>query len=361
MKSQWLFSKYSDLLILFLPVWGCWAIAFLLPDYVLLADIPLWVWVVVVIGIDVSHVWSSIHRTYFDREEFSHHRKLFIIAPILSFLLSFGLAAISIDLFWRCLAYVAVFHFVKQQFGFMRIYKAKALDFRSKILSDNFIIYLSMLYPVLYWHMQPDLEFAWFTHGDFVQIPDFGINKATLLLVGNLFYFVLIVFWLIEEVYSVRKTKEPFPIGKTVWVLTTAGNWYLGIVYFNSDLVFTITNVVAHGIPYFALVLFYQTKKKAMISSNHSFRRTMKISLFIVISVMLFAFLEEYLWDVMLYRDNVELFESILIYPKQIPSVTWQLIAIGVLAVPQVTHYILDGFIWKANDKNPYLKKIFFN
>jgi hypothetical protein len=33
--------------------------------------------------------------------------------------------------------------------------------------------------------------------------------------------------------------------------------------------------------------------------------------------------------------------------------------AIAILAMPQQVHYIVDGFIWKMNDKNPYLKPIF--
>ena len=355
MNSQWLFGKRSDLLVLFAPVWVCWLIAFALPDNLLVANVPLWVWITIVIGIDVSHVWSSIHRTYLDKEEFRNHRNLFIAAPIVSFVVSFGLAFISIDLFWRCLAYVAVYHFVKQQFGFMRIYKAKAQDFRKKRISDNFIIYLSMFYPILYWHLHPDLEFAWFVSGDFIQIPS-GIDRVLFKQIGNGIFFGLLAFWLIEEILFTQKENKSMPIGKIFWVLTTAGNWFLGIVYFNSDLVFTITNVVAHGVPYLALVVFYQTKKNA-IRKKASFSY-LKTGTVIVFSVLILAMFEEYLWDLMVYRENEAFFGSIIAYPEEVPSVILQLIAIGVLAVPQVTHYILDGFIWKSNEKNPYLKKI---
>ena len=357
MKSQWLFGKHADLLILFTPVWVCWLISFLLPERLLIADVPLWVWVTVVIGIDVSHVWSSIHRTYFDREEFRNHRNLFIAAPIISFAVSFGLAFISIDLFWRCLAYVAVYHFVKQQFGFMRIYKAKAQDFRPKKISDNFVIYLSMLYPIVYWHMQPDLEFAWFVSGDFILIPS-PVDQMLFKQVGNGMYFGLLAGWLVEEIIITKKGNNSFPAGKTLWVLTTAGNWFLGIVYFNSDLVFTITNVVAHGVPYQALIVFYQTKKQAIRTSKKAGRSFLKTGATIVSTVLLLALFEEYLWDLMVYRDNEAFFGSMIPYPDEMPSVILQLFAIAVLAVPQITHYILDGFIWKNNEKNPYLKKI---
>lgn len=357
MKSSWLFNLKLDLAALFVPVWLCWGLAFVLPEKILGAGVPLWIWVCIVVGIDVSHVWSSIHRTYFDKEEFDNHRTLFIAAPILSFVLSFGLAAISIDLFWRCLAYVAVYHFVKQQFGFMRIYKAKNGDFRKKWISDNFIIYLSMLYPIFYWHIHPELDFAWFVHGDFLLFDLPGEMQRTLSMIGNVLYFGLLLFWFGEELLASKRNQEELMIGKVLWVLTTAGNWYLGIVYFNSDLIFTITNIVAHGVPYLALIIFYKTRKESITNAGKS-NKTIRIALVILSSVFIFAFAEEYLWDLMVYRDNESFFGRLVSYPNEHPSIFWQLLAIGLLAVPQVTHYILDGFIWKNNEKNPYLKKI---
>ena len=46
-------------------------------------------------------------------------------------------------------------------------------------------------------------------------------------------------------------------IGKDIVVATTAICWYVGIVYFNSDYAFTVTNVIIHGVPYFALIYIY--------------------------------------------------------------------------------------------------------
>lgn len=356
---NWLFNKRLDLIFLFIPVWMCWMISFILPDTVLEAEVSLWVWVVVVIGIDVSHVWSSIHRTYLDKEEFALHKSILIVAPILAFGLSFMLAFISIDLFWRCLAYVAVYHFIKQQYGFMRIYKAKSQDFRNKKLSDEFIIYLSMLYPVFYWHLSSDRAFAWFVQGDFVKIP-FSTSLSALLPVGNGIYLGLILFWLLEELTFSKRNNRKLPLGKILWILTTTGNWFLGIVYFNSDLVFTLTNVVAHGVPYLTLVVYYQAKKRSIQANKLSLGRNFRIATVIVASVVVLALSEEYLWDLLVYQENEAFFSAILAYPIAEPGLWLQLLAIGLLAVPQVTHYILDGFIWKNNDKNPYLKRILF-
>ena len=354
MRTKWLFGRKIDIGLLLVPVWFCWLIAFLLPESILGSEIPLWVWVSVVVGIDVSHVWSSIHRTYLDREEFTNHKKLLVLAPILSFALSFGIAFISIDLFWRCLAYVAVYHFVKQQYGFMRIYKAKAGDFRKKLIGDNFIIYLSMLYPIVFWHISPNREFVWFVQGDFITFIQ-SDQLSSWLHVTSWLYIIVLLYWLLEELIQGKRNELNIQWPKILWVLTTAGNWYLGIVFFNSDLVFTITNVVAHGVPYMVLVIFYQTKKNRLRRrKNTSF---VKMTGLVIGSVLVLAIIEEYFWDMMVYRDNVDFFSSLLPYLSQPPSFTIQLLFIGVLAVPQITHYILDGFIWKNNDKNPFLKK----
>lgn len=327
----------------------CWLVFFLLPNSIIEQSTPLWVWVVFVIGIDVSHVWSTVFRTYIDVEEFKNHRKLLIYTPLICFLAAFLVSAISFELFWRCLAYVAVYHFIKQQYGFMRIYKAKAEDFQTKLFNDNFIIYFTMLYPVLYWHLNLDREFSWFITNDFLQVAVPAGALAIFNMVGNILYFLVLGGWLIEEI--VRKQK--MASAKVLWIVTTAGNWFIGIVYFNSDLVFTVTNVVAHGVPYMALIIFYQTKKTSSLQQSI---HVLRYSGWVLLTACLLAFSEEYLWDLLVYRENTAFFSQFLKYPNFEISFGWQHLALALLSVPQTTHYVLDGFIWKNNAKNPHLK-----
>lgn len=358
MRSPWLFSAKHDLALLFFPVWLTWIVAFLLPDHLLQGDIAPWVFLVFVLGIDVGHVWSTLFRTYFDQDEFTQHKWLLISAPLIAFTLSFMLAFISIDLFWRCLAYIAIFHFVKQQYGFMRIYKSKSRGFQKKIVSDNLAIYTSMLFPILYWHLNLDRNFDWFVEGDFIQYQLPSNLNHYFNYFGSTFYFLIIGGWLIEEVYRKSVTQQSFAIGKVIWVLTTAGNWYLGIVYFNSDLVFTITNVVAHGLPYFALIIFYTDGKKALKSSEDSRSSKFQIAYIIILVVLGLAFFEEFLWDQFVYQEEEGVFQSIFGVPFPEINTYIKVFAIATLSVPQITHYIVDGFIWKNNAKNPYVKPI---
>ena len=348
--SAWLFSRKKDLLWLFIPVWATWILAFALPRDIIHQEVSFIWWLFVVVGIDVSHVWTTIFRTYLDREEFKNHRWLLIGTPLLCFTAAFLVSFWSIALFWRILAYVAVFHFVKQQYGFMRIYKAKSQDFKKRWIPDNAVIYLTMLYPILFWHLNDDRAFHWFAEGDFLVI-DFSIAAELINTIGKVAYFLILIAWLVQEIVSGQK----FIVGKILWTLTTAGNWYLGIVYFNSDLVFTITNVVAHGIPYFALILFYQNKKREL---NGSSRRTSPLLYaFLVIGVVLvLAIGEEFFWEIWVNQEQKHIFGSMPY--SNTSSHLWFVFATALLSVPQMTHYVVDGFIWKSGSKNPHLEGI---
>jgi len=240
----------------------------------------------------------------------------------------------------------------------MRIYKAKSKDFQKKFLSDNFAIYLSMLYPIFYWHLNIDRNFQWFVEGDFIQyqLPDqitYYFNNL-----GNIIYLLLLGVWFFEELYLKSKTGNRLAIGKILWIFTTAGNWYLGIVYFNSDVVFTITNVVAHGLPYIALIIFYTDRKRAIKIASHPLKQVFKIAFTIVLVALLLAFFEEFLWDRLIYQEEGGVFQIIINTPFPEISTPVKSFAIAALSIPQATHYILDGFIWKSNNKNPYIKPI---
>lgn len=353
-SNTWIISRKADILFFLLPVWGCWLVAYFLPDSYLQADVSLAVWVVFVLLIDVGHVWSTIFRTYLDKEEFQNHRKLLISAPLIAFAISLILVSISVSLFWTFLAYLAVYHFVKQQYGYMRIYKAKSQDFRKKWLSDNFAIYFSMGYPLLYWHMNTDRNFNWFVQNDFFSFLQIPNNIELVNTIGISVYFVVLGYWLVEGFLNGETGKRP--IAKILWVLTTAGNWMVGIVFYNSDLVFTTTNVIAHGVPYVTLIIYYKLQRRKVTVSKSSSK--LKFVGLVIGSIALLAFVEEYLWDILVNRELTDFFGSLIPYEDfMIPS-GWQLVFIATLTIPQFTHYIIDGYIWKNNASNPHLKKI---
>ncbi len=362
----WLFSKKIDLVWLFLPVWITWLVCFALPESILNQSIPLWFWVVFILGIDVTHVWSTIFRTYLDKEEFKQHRDMLIAIPFACFTGLMVIATVSEYFFWRVMAYIALHHFIKQQYGFLALYRARfGRAVQHRFVSDKLAIYTGMLWPVLFWHLNQGRQFSWFVQGDFLEfgtwLSAIGIPSESLWwfnAIGNVVYAFVLLVWLVEEIGFAYQKKQYFAWGKVLWVVSTALNWFLGIVWFNSDFAFSLTNVVAHGIPYMVLIFFYVERKKQLKKPRNVGVRFLPVLQMLLIICFL-AFGEEYFWDMLLNREKEALFRSMFAYPIAVlQSPIARGVALGLLSVPQVAHYFIDGIIWKKSPKNPYVPQV---
>lgn len=359
---NWLVSRTTDLLLLLGPVWVLWIYFFFSGTDWQNIEFPVWAWFIFILGIDVSHVWSSVFRSYAVKDEFQAQKKVLILAPVIAFVLSVSFLSFSQLWFWRIMAYLAVFHFIKQQYGFVALYRLKAGEKRKQLITDKLIIYTSTIYPVVFWHFNTKSTFNWFVEGDF--LPAHLITNpdliSTLFTIANYLFWGLILSWLIQEIIALRK-KEIVSTGKILWVVTTAINWWFGIVYFNSDVVFSISNVVAHGIPYMVLIYHYRERKDQIVHSvKHSWNWKIKWVALLIATIFIAAFVEEYFWDMLVYREHSHLFEAVLPYSwEQLSGKAELIVAIALLALPQQIHYIIDGYIWKMNAKNKYLKSVF--
>ncbi len=180
-KSQWLFSREVDLSVflgsavisLLLLAVG-WRFGFLN------AETPDWTWISAILLIDVAHVWSTSFRTYFDIEEFKSRIWLYTLVPILGYIFGVVLYSEGEMTFWRVLAYLAVFHFVRQQFGWVALYRRK-LGETSRLTwwIDTLAVYLATVYPLVFWMTSSKRNFSWFVEGDFLALP--GLLETILL------------------------------------------------------------------------------------------------------------------------------------------------------------------------------------
>ena len=126
-KSQfWLFSKTIDLtaflgsaVISILLLAAGWQFGFLH------GESPDWTWISAVLLIDVAHVWSTSFRVYFDTAEFKRRFWLYSLVPVFGYALGVALYSEGELVFWKSLAVVAVFHFVRQQYGWVNLYRRK--------------------------------------------------------------------------------------------------------------------------------------------------------------------------------------------------------------------------------------------
>ena len=306
--------------------------------------LPEWGFLAFVLAIDVAHVYATLFRTYLDREELCRHPLRYALVPVGSYLVGVALHLSDSLTFWRVLAYAALFHFVRQQVGWVAVYRARGKQ-RGRVdrLLDDAAIYAATLYPVIEWHAHlAQTRFAWFIKGDFVDLGSVAASSVT---PARALWAIVLFGFCLRQVMLARQSGV-LELGKIVVVLTTAAVWYVGIVVMNSDFDFTVTNVIAHGVPYMALLWVYSRERaKEAPKLVGSQIVAGGVGAFLGL-LLLLAFLEELVWDRLVFRDHEWLFGAggLELGPLALSLV------VPLLAVPQATHYVLDGLLWRQSD-----------
>lgn len=344
-KQPWLHSAWSDWIFILFPPFACLLLIILFPTEFQQAEgMPIAYWLILVVFIDVAHVYSTLYRTYFNRNNLTQNRFLLFVIPLACYLSGVFIYNVDDLWFWRILAYLAVYHFIRQQYGFMKLYKRQDVNKNWSSWIDTITIYTTTLYPIIFWHLDGNRNFNWFIDGDFIRF-----QNGNLLSMASTIYVVIVALYLFKEFYHCYKQRN-VNIPKNLLILGTGLSWYFGIVHFNGDLTFTLLNVVSHGIPYMALIWFFEKKRKDNVQVNST--KLYKIAfgkyglLFFISAIILFAYLEEGLWDSLIWNEHQQIFKPFSFLPSISNNSLFNVI-VPLLIVPQATHYVLDGFIWK--------------
>ncbi len=343
-KQPWISGPLTDGIFILLPPFFCLAIIALFPAvFQNTTEMTLAGWVLLILLIDVGHVYTTLYRTYFDNHALKKQKFLLYFTPFAAFIVCCLLYNISVLWFWRLLTYAAVFHFVRQQYGFMRLYSRyeQKKTWVEKI--DTITVYSATLYPLLYWHLNGPRNFNWFIKNDFAYL-----NAGWFMNILTPAYFLLLAIYIGSSIYTFIKTRV-FNIPKFTIIAGTVVSWYFGIVYFNGDMAFTLLNVVSHGVPYMALVWIHGHKNKGKLTKPGkllSLVFSYKGLIVFLLIVFGLAFMEEFLWDIFVWDEHRSVFGgnyfSNITLNKELMS-----LLVPLLTLPQLTHYILDGFIWK--------------
>lgn len=299
-------------------------------------------WIAGVLLVDVAHVYASLYRSYLDPVARKIHRKRLIAAPLLCAWFGFLLHLESPLLFWGALAYLAIFHFIKQHLGFALIYarlgEETALDRRLIALA----VWAGTLGPVVWWHANLPTTIAWFMPGDLVS----GLPP----LLGPLALWAQLPVWLVflaRRLQLARRGRANPMV--PLLALVPAACWHIGIVLFDDDRIFTITNVFLHGVPYMALV--WLTGGRERVSSRLPDAGPIALLAAFYGLLLALAVAEEALWDRMIWHERPALFGASS--GELHPLLTAAIVAL--LALPQATHYLLDRWIWRVGPDNPAL------
>jgi hypothetical protein len=343
--SPWLFSKRADLLAFGAPALGSLALVGLgLATGVARGDTPPGLWLAAVVCVDVAHVWSTVYRVYADPQEVKRRPALYLGVPLAAWLVGVLLHLHGPLTFWTALAYAAVFHFVRQQYGWVMLLRRRAGEkdeWGRRV--DGAMIYAATVYPLIAWHASLPRRFHWFIAGDFVLGVPRIVERVALVI-----YLAIVAAYVARALAGARGAIVPW--GKHLVVVTTALCWWIGVVAFDSDYVFTSTNVLIHGVPYFFLVHRFGRRRFAEERGpvGAIFRAG---ALAFYATLVAVALVEEGLWDRLVWHDHPQYFGASGVSPGRVALS----LLVPLLALPQAVHYALDAFVWKVGPKNPTL------
>ena len=309
-------------------------------------DTPLWAWLLLVVFIDVAHVWSTMFRVYFDGAELQRRASLYWGVPLLVY--AFGVAAYqsSALTFWRLFAYAALFHFIRQQYGWISLYNRRANVPAWERRLDTAAIYACTVGPALWWHARIPRPFWWFVPDDFIALPAVVGDLA----LGAMW--VVLAAWACAQVVRFAQRRGVFA-GRVMLIVATFIAWFGGIVLAQDDLSFTAMNVALHGVPYF--VLLYRYAKNRSAEGSYGAATVMKLGVAGFLGILfVFALLEELLWDRLVWHEHGALFGQ---SPAE-PVAAFLPFLIPLLALPQATHYVLDAFIGKPKEDPALLGRL---
>ena len=348
---RWLVSQKFDVAMLALPMVAALA-SLLTVREAWQGALPLWAFLIVIVAFDVTHVWATIYLTYFDREVLAKRRLLLGLTPLLSFFVAYRVHSHSAALFWSLLAYVAIFHFVQQQWGFIALYKSRAGEKnRLDYYLDRWTLWVGAIGPVLLWHASPKRQFDWFNAGEsFIFRLDSAFKSEITLAMG-----VFGGAWLLRQAHVIA-TGGQLNVGKVLWMVCSWVSWVVGISLSNHPFVSAAFLNLFHG-PQFLAIVWHRARHRFQKHPEATgpvvramFQKGRWLAFYAVLLGI--AIVEETLWDGVVWRVYLPKLLSVetLRFEGAALSV-W----VALLSVPQITHYYLDAWIWKLDGSNPDL------
>lgn len=356
--SWWVLSWRSDVIGFILPVLV--AILLLPASYsVPQNEVPLPYYIGLVVMVDVAHVYGTIFRTILDSEATRLNRALFLWGPLRLLLASLLIITLFGEaMVWTLLAYFAMYHFAKQAFGILCLYKARkgergSLDHQL----DYWTCMVGAAVPVALDHVGKKFgdPMKWFDNGEFhlAGLPE--VAQVPLIVV----YVVVPSVWLARTVWR-WIVGDLWNLGK-LWIMAVQYlTWTVGVVGKHEVRSLAFVNLF-HGVSSMVLVYVvvqrryaqWRVAKPASMTTRDTICEALVASPLPYVAVMvLFALVEELCWEVCIYQKYL---------PEmgfQLPCVRrwWRKLVVAVMIQPQLAHYYLDAYIWKLGPQNPGLK-----
>lgn len=304
--------------------------------------------------VDWAHFASLWPRIFSNPVETSLDKKKYV-----SFFFLIVLAYIILCLFVSersfilvLIAYMAIFHVIRQQYGFVRIYSRT--DARKTKVEDYFersLVYLGMITPLIFWHFHnTNPEGVWFRelfkHEFFLTAFYVSVCLLSVALTGYIYF-------------EVKRTRQNnyFNIAKNLTIFSTLVGW--GIVSFlpQNSLVLAFTVQLHHNLSYVALVWIIGNRDLRLSQKKGGWSFYTMRGLFIymigiaILGQVIFTLYIEL--NSQTSSHNV-LFGSLLNFiPKG--EGAFEDLGRGLFFATQIHHFIVDRYLWRKEKDFAYV------
>jgi hypothetical protein len=322
----WIFSPKTDICVFWLPVAVAYICSFI---FGALQEPPAISSINFLFGLaifDAGHVLATTGPVFRRKSE----GKLFAfrLGLILMTLFTLGSYLISRQLFFSIVAPLAVFHVMKQQYGWLMLSRRTFAEPLSTRLWDQVLLWNVMLAPVLWW-LSPmsAAEKSYYMPKDFSFIVPSFVAQGAL---------VLYVFINVAYVIHIFRSKDALNWGKLSLLMAT-GLWFFTLIFFPSKIAFFASLFYAHGIAY---ILYSQRDFAATQFTKMKGKWVPFVQIFAKKSLLFFIVVAAigFVWRVggtVAYKtfdvSSGSLIEFALWYPL-------------------LVHYYFDSFIWRGID-----------
>lgn len=284
--------------------------------------------------LDKAHVYSTVFRTYADGAVRQRWRRSFTLVPIAVIAILSVIAFIDRHAAGHLVAWFAIYHFVRQQYGWMAWATASARDTRWARLLSLAMIYNATLFPII-WAMSHGGA-AWFLPGDFPDLFPEIVGEALVPL-----HILITIAFLVKG--GLTRTKAY--IAASTWLawclpfifLPTRHRWFMGM----------ILQTLVHGVPYL-LLLYRYARRRFTIPGTWTYRAANGPGIGVSYIVFCLAAVIESLGVTWLMAQPVT---------ADIGPALGLGVVFALLSTMQVTHFVLDAYIWRRS-LDPSLGKL---
>ena len=355
-KSQpWIHSWYGDLLGFHLiPLIFAFLAFMRWPPFQVATYAHMDLLILGILLIDWAHIFAQWHRIYYNPVETIKAKWIYpisyiLLIPIVGLYVYYG-SRLHVEV---ALVYFVIFHFIKQHFGFLKIYsKIDGAKTKFESLSETALFYLCMWTPVIYWHISfPKKDFYWAAR--ILPIPYINV----------IFNIACILYTLSAAIYVVTELRRwkrngIVNIPKNLALIAAALAWG-GVSLFSDVAVLVMfTVVLTHDVSYTILVWMTCRRDEQIVKKKVDWFSWWSAPgfLFYVLILVLGSHLIMVLH--LEIARNAEL--DYAIYGKIFNNITssslvWQHFGWGLFFATQAHHYFIDKFLWKKEKDLSYM------